>query len=78
MEIHLTPEQQTEIARLATEYGQDPETYTHQILDRQLAADAEFIAAVRCGEEQLDRGEYLTHEEVGKMIESWFPGRARS
>jgi predicted transcriptional regulator len=38
-------------------------------------ADAEqtrLVEAVKVGEAQLDRGEYLTHEEVGERIERLF------
>lgn len=32
----------------------------------------ELIAAIRRSEEQFERGEYLTSEEMDKEIESWF------
>jgi predicted transcriptional regulator len=38
---------------------------------REIARELEFIASVREGFEQLDRGEGLAAEEVRKMIPSW-------
>jgi predicted transcriptional regulator len=31
--------------------------------------DARFIDAVKLGEDALERGEFLTHEQVGKRLE---------
>jgi hypothetical protein len=31
--------------------------------------DARFIEAVKLGEDALQRGEFLTHEQVGKRLE---------
>jgi predicted transcriptional regulator len=41
---------------------------------REIARELEFIAGVREGFEQLDRGEGLAAEEVRKMIPSWIAG----
>jgi predicted transcriptional regulator len=38
---------------------------------QQIAREIEFIAEVREGLEQLDRGEGVPIEQVEKMIESW-------
>jgi hypothetical protein len=40
---------------------------------RLLENEAHFIEAVRRGFDSLDRGEYLTHEEVGQRLERLFP-----
>ena len=37
----------------------------------EIAREIEFIAAVREGFEQTDRGEGLAAEEVRKMVPSW-------
>jgi predicted transcriptional regulator len=57
MEVHLTPEQEQRLSQLATQQGRDEST---------------FLEAVKRGEEALDRGEYLTHEQVGERIEKLF------
>jgi predicted transcriptional regulator len=38
-------------------------------LNRYLEEEARFVAAVKLGEEALERGEYFTHEEVGDRLE---------
>ena len=40
-----------------------------QLVERYLDHDAWFRQRVRKGLDQLDRGEFLTHEEVGAHIE---------
>jgi predicted transcriptional regulator len=72
MDIQLTPEQEAAIASLAAEFGQDPQTYAQRALEQRMSEDSDFVEAIRIGREQLDRGDFLTHEEVGKRMESWF------
>ena len=55
MEVHLNPEQASKLAQEA--------------ITRYLEEEARFLEAVKLGESQLERGEYLTHEEVGSRIE---------
>jgi hypothetical protein len=38
---------------------------------RQIAREVEFVAGVREGLEQLDRGEGIEIEKVEKLIDSW-------
>ena len=38
---------------------------------REIAREIEFVAAVREGFEQMDRGEGVPAEDVRKMIPSW-------
>jgi predicted transcriptional regulator len=38
---------------------------------RDIGAEIEFLAAVREGEEQADRGEVVSHEEVKKEFATW-------
>jgi predicted transcriptional regulator len=72
MEVHLTPEQQHQLAELATQRGRDADTLAQEAISRYLAEEARFIEAVKLGEEALQRGEYLTHEQVGKRLDRLF------
>jgi len=45
-----------------------------EALDRFLDADADFVEAVMKSLTSLDRGEDLTHEEVGKRIDRLLHG----
>jgi len=68
MEVHLSPELEAKVARSAAEQGCDPDKFVQEIVTRHFEEEARFLAAVRRGEEPLDRGEFLTHEEVGKRM----------
>jgi predicted transcriptional regulator len=73
MEVHLTPEQQHQLAELAAHRGRDTDTLAQEAISRYLAEEARFIEAVELGEAALQRGEYLTHEQVGERLNRLFP-----
>ena len=64
MEVRLTPEQQQQLAELASQRGRDADALAQEAISRYLAEEARFVEAVKLGEAALDRGEYLTHEQV--------------
>ena len=72
MEVHFTPEQEAQLLRIATTTGTDAEQLVKNAALRLLQEETRFVEAVKVGETQLDRGEYLTHEEVGERIERLF------
>ena len=74
MEIQLTPEQETQFSQLADEEGRDKAELIHEALSRYLVDEARFIAAVKKGFDSLDRGDYVSHEEVGARIEELLTG----
>jgi predicted transcriptional regulator len=69
MEVHLNPEQASKLAQLASDRGRDADWLAQEAINRYLEDEARFLEAVKLGESQLERGEYLTHEEVGSRIE---------
>jgi predicted transcriptional regulator len=69
MEVHLNPEQASKLAQLASDRGRDADAPAQEAITRYLEEEARFLEAVKLGESQLERGEYLTHEEVGSRIE---------
>jgi predicted transcriptional regulator len=72
MEVHLTADQEAKLARLATDKGCEPDALAQEAIDSYLEAEFRFIEAVKQGESELERGEYLTHDEVGARIEQLF------
>ena len=72
MEVHLTPEQQEQLAALAAQRGRDADTLAQEAISRFLAEEAHFVEAVQLGEAALERGEYLTHEQVGERLDRLF------
>ncbi len=69
MEVHLNPEQVSKLAQLASDRGRDADSLAQEAISRYLEEEARFVEAVKLGESQLERGVYLTHEEVGSRIE---------
>jgi predicted transcriptional regulator len=73
MQVRLTPEQEARLVELAARDGRSPDQLVQEALNRFFEADADFVEAVVKGLTSLDRGEYLSHEEVGKRIDRLFP-----
>jgi predicted transcriptional regulator len=69
MEVHFTPEQEARLAESAAQQGRNPDEPVRQLLARYFDEESRFVDAVRRGEEAIERGEYLTHEEVGRRLE---------
>jgi predicted transcriptional regulator len=69
MEVRFTPEQQAQLAQIATKAGTNPEQLVTTVVARYLDEESRFIEAVNRGEEALERGEHLTHEQVGQRLE---------
>jgi len=69
MEVQLTEDQLAQLAQVAKAKGRTTDELAQEILTRYLEEEARFVEAVKLGEAQLERGEYLTHEEVGRRIE---------
>jgi predicted transcriptional regulator len=72
MEVHLPPELQAKVERAAAENNSGAEEYVKQLVEHYLEHDAWFRQRVKKGLDQLDRGEFLTHEEVGARIDQMF------
>jgi len=73
MEVQLTPEQEAELTKLATRKGRKAKELAQEVLGLYLEHEAEFVEAVKRGLESLDRGEYVSHEEVAARIDRLFP-----
>lgn len=72
MEVHFSPELQAKVERAAAENNSGAEEYVKQLVEHYVDHDAWFRQQVTKGLEQLDNGEFLTHEEVGARIEQMF------
>ena len=69
MEVHLNPDLEAKLERLAAERGRNVEVLAREAIERLVDYDEWFIREVEKGLSQIDRGEVLTHEEVGLRIE---------
>ena len=72
MEVHFTPELQAKLDRIAEENHSVPDNYVQQLVESYLDHDAWFRHKVNASVDRLDRGEFLTHEEVGSRLEKMF------
>jgi predicted transcriptional regulator len=69
MEVHFTPEQEAQLAQIASKEGTDPEHLVKDAALRLLQEDARFRAAVQEGLAQADRGEFIEEEEMEARLE---------
>ena len=72
MEIRLTPEQEKLLAQLATDKGQAADSLVTEVIRQYLDEETRFIAAVKLGEDEMERGEYLTGEQVRARLDQLF------
>jgi predicted transcriptional regulator len=69
MEVHFTPEVEAKLAQSAARQGRNPDELVQEVVSQYFDEESRFIEAVNRGEESLDRGEYLTHDEVGRRLD---------
>jgi predicted transcriptional regulator len=72
MEVNLTPEQQAQLAQLATKSGTNPEQLAANVVARYLNEEARFLAAVEKGIAAAERGEFIEEEEMDARLEAMF------
>ena len=72
MEVHLNPELEAKVLRIAAENSKEAAEYIQQLVERYIDHDAWFREQVKKGLDQLDREEFFTHEEIGVRIEQIF------
>lgn len=69
MEVAFTPELEAKLAQSAARHGSNPDEFVRQVMARYFVEENRFVDAVNRGEEALQRGECLTHEQVGQRLE---------
>jgi predicted transcriptional regulator len=69
MEVQLGPEVEAKLSRLAAERCSAVETLAREAIERFVDYDEWFVQEVKKGIASADRGELLTHEEVGVRLE---------
>jgi predicted transcriptional regulator len=69
MELHFTPEEEAQLAQIASKEGTDAERLVKEAALRLLEADARFRAAVRKGVAQADRGDFIDEQEMDARLE---------
>ncbi len=69
MEVHISPDLLAKLERIATERGGNTETLAREAIERFVDYDGWFMREVEKGLAQIERGEVLSHDEVGSRIE---------
>jgi predicted transcriptional regulator len=69
MEVHFPPELEAKLTHSAARQGRNPEELVQDVVSRYFEEETRFVEAVKRGEEGLQRGEYLTHEQVGQRLQ---------
>lgn len=72
MEVRLTPEQQAQLAQIASKAGTAPERLVTNVVARFLDEEARFLAAVEKGIASAERGEFISEEEMDARLEAMF------
>jgi predicted transcriptional regulator len=69
MEVHFPPELEAKLAHSAAQQGRQPAELVREVISRHFDEESRFVAAVTLGEEALQLGECLTHEQVGQRLQ---------
>ena len=70
MEVTLSPEQEAQLLRIASRTGRNAQALAQEAIGHLLEHEEQFIEAVEKGLDSLDRGEFVSHQEVKRRIES--------
>ena len=68
MEVTLSPDLQAKLARIARDRGTDAEAVAREAIERLVDYDDWFAREVEKGLTQIERGETLSHEDVGARL----------
>ena len=72
MNVQFTPEQEAQLAQIASKEGTDAEHLVRDVLVRYLDDEARFLAAVEKGLAAAERGEFVEEEEMDARVERMF------
>ena len=75
MEVTLTAELQAKLTRIAQERGTNPQELAREAIERLVDYDDWFVREVEKGLAQIERGETLSHEEVGARLSKHLAGK---
>ena len=68
------PDLQEKLSRIATQQGRAAETLVREAVERLVDYDDWFLQEVDKGLAAADRGEFIEHDAVRKLIDTRYPG----
>ena len=72
MEVQFTPEQQAQLAKIASQSNTAPERLVSNVVARYLDEEARFLAAIEKGIAAADRGDFIEEDEMDARLEAMF------
>lgn len=72
MEIHFSPETEDKLNRIASQSGRQAGQIVEELVEAYVDHDQWFRQEVEKGLAQLDRGEFVEHDEVMAKIDKMF------
>lgn len=73
MEVHFNPDLQTKLSRMAAQRGRAAETLVEEAVERLVDYEDWFLGEVDKGIAAADRGEFIDHSDIRKMIDTRYP-----
>jgi predicted transcriptional regulator len=68
MDVQFPPDLQARLSQRATQRGVNLNEVVQEVVARYFEEEDRFMQAVQSGEAALERGEFLTHEQVGERL----------
>jgi len=73
MEVQLSRDQQAKLVCMAEAQGRAPEALVQEAVERLLSYEDWFLGEVNKGLTAAERGDFLDHSDVRRMIEGRYP-----
>ena len=74
MEVRLKADLQAKLTRLANQQGRDSESLVVEAVERLVNYDDWFLQEVEKGLAAAERGEFIGHEDIKKLIDDRYRG----
>ena len=74
MEVHLTPDLEAKLSRIAKRQDRRPETLVKEAVERLIEYDDWLLDQVEKGIAAADRGKFTEHNAIRKLIDGRYRG----
>jgi predicted transcriptional regulator len=74
MEVQLSPDLEAKLSRMAAERGAPAEALIEEAIERLLDHEEWFLREVDKGLAAADRGEFVEHDHIRRLIDTRYPG----
>jgi predicted transcriptional regulator len=71
MEVHFSADVESKLSQLASRQSTDSEALVIEAVERLVNYDEWFRAEVEAGLAQIERGQTLSHEDVGMRLDAY-------